>query len=130
MWQIGSIRAAGLTKSQLASTIASRYKAAEIYTNPVFQVFSDSDTKAGDNQLVTIGGQVRSPGQRQWVKGMTLYAAIQAAGGETPYGAMNRVKLYRRGKVYQYDMKDRRSKAILVYANDTIEVPQTNVIGR
>jgi protein involved in polysaccharide export with SLBB domain len=130
MWQIGTIKASGLTKTQLANAIASRYQAAEIYTSPVFQVYSKEDDGALDKQLVTIGGQVRQPGQRQWTKGMTLYGAIQAAGGETPYGAMNRVKLYRRGQVYQYDMKDRRSKAILVYANDTIEVPDKNVIGR
>lgn len=130
MWQIGSVRAAGLTKTELARTIAEKYKAAEIYTDPVFQVFSDSDKNARDNQLLTIGGQVRQPGQRQWTEGMTLYGAIQSAGGETAFGAMNRVKLYRRGKVYQYDMKEQRSKAILVYPNDTIEVPQTNALGR
>ena len=130
MWMIGSLKASGLTKTELANSIAAKYKAAEIYTNPVFQVYSEADTKSGDNQLVTIGGQVRQPGQRQWTKGMTLYAAIQAAGGETPYGAMNRVKLYRRGQVYQYDMKDRRSKSILVQPNDTIEVPQTNILNR
>ncbi|MGB0143646.1 MAG: polysaccharide biosynthesis/export family protein [Akkermansiaceae bacterium] len=129
MWQIGTIKASGLTKTQLADAIASRYKAAEIYTSPVFQVYSKSDDGALDNQLVTIGGQVRAPGQRQWTKGMNLYSAIQAAGGETPYGAMNRVKLYRRGEVYQYDMKERRSKAIEIFPNDIIEVPQKNIIG-
>ncbi len=130
MWQIGSVRAAGLTKSELAQNIAEKYKAAEIYTDPVFQIYSEEDRKSIDNQLLTIGGQVRQPGQRQWTEGMTLYGAIQAAGGETAYAAMNRVKLYRRGQPYVYDMRELKSKAILVYPNDTIEVPQTNILNR
>lgn len=130
MWIIGKVKASGLTKSQLASSIAAKYKAAEIYTNPVFQVFSQEDVETNRNKFVTVGGQVKGSGQKPWTKGMTLYAAIQAAGGETPYGAMNRVKLYRRGKVYQYDMKQSRSKAIGVLPHDIIEVPEQNVWGK
>lgn len=130
MWKIGTVKASGLTKTALANSIANKYKAAQIYTSPVFQVYSKGDEITQDAQMFTVGGQVRQPGQRQWTKGMTLYAAIQSAGGETPYGAMNRVKLYRMGKVYEYNMKDRRSKAIAIKPFDTIEVPQTNILNR
>ena len=129
MWMIGSVKASGMTKDALARSIASKYKAAEIYTNPVFQVFSGEDEKT-KGQFFTVGGQIRSPGQRQWTKGLTLYSAIQGAGGETPYAAMNRVKLYRNGKAYVYDMKRQDHKGVLVYARDVIEVPEANLIGR
>lgn len=130
MWMIGKVKASGLSKSALATKIASQYKAAQIYTNPVFQVFSGEDAKAQDNQFFTVGGQVRSPGQKQWTQGMTLYSAIQGAGGETPYAAMNRVKLYRNGQAYVYDMKRQDHKGVKIYSRDVIEVPEGNLIGR
>ncbi|MDA7908088.1 polysaccharide biosynthesis/export family protein [Akkermansiaceae bacterium] len=130
MWMIGSVKASGMTKDALARSIAAKYKAAEIYTNPVFQVFSGEDAKAQDNQFFTVGGQVRSPGQKQWTNGMTLYSAIQGAGGETPYAAMNRVKLYRNGQAYVYDMKRQDHKGVKIYSRDVIEVPEGNLIGR
>lgn len=130
MWMIGTVKASDMTKDALARSIAAKYKAAEIYTNPVFQVFSGEDAKAQDNQFFTVGGHVRGPGQRQWTKGMTLYSAIQGAGGETPFAAMNRVRLYRNGKAYVYDMKRQEHKAVLIYARDVIEVPEGNLIGR
>jgi len=130
MWMIGSVKATGKSKRELASTIANKYKEAQIYTNPVFQIFSQEDVNAQDKQIVTVGGQVRRPGQQQWTKGLTLYAAIQSAGGETPYAAMKRVRLYREGKVYEYDMDKKASKAIEIVPFDTIEVPQTNIFNQ
>jgi protein involved in polysaccharide export with SLBB domain len=61
---------------------------------------------------------------------MTLYSAIQGAGGETPYAAMNRVKLYRNGQAYVYDMKRQDHKGVKIYSRDVIEVPEGNLIGR
>ena len=130
MWKIGSIKASGMTKSALASSIAAKYKAAQIYTSPVFQVQSKTDERAIDNRIFTVGGQVRSPGQKPWIDGMTLYSAVQAAGGETPYGAVNRVKLYRNGKAYVYDLRKQTHKGVKIYHRDVIEVPETNLIGR
>ncbi len=127
MWKIGRVKASGLTKSALAVSIANKYKAAEIYTGPVFQVFSSADDVANDSQSFTVGGQVRSPGQKPWIKGMTLYSAVQSAGGETPYAAMNRVKLYRNGKAYVYDLRRQEHKAVLVYSRDVVEVPEGNL---
>ncbi|MEN8772504.1 MAG: polysaccharide biosynthesis/export family protein [Akkermansiaceae bacterium] len=130
MWMIGKVKASGLSKSALATKIAGQYRVKQIYTNPVFQVFSGEDAKAQDNQFYTVGGQVRGPGQKQWTNGLTLYSAIQGAGGETTYAAMNRVKLYRNGKAYVYDMKRQEHKSVKVYARDVIEVPEGNLIGR
>jgi protein involved in polysaccharide export with SLBB domain len=61
---------------------------------------------------------------------MTLYSAIQGAGGESPYAAMNRVRLYRNGKKYEYDMKRQDHKSVKIYVRDVIEVPEGNLIGR
>jgi len=130
MWKIGKVKAAGLTKSQLASSIAARFRSAQIYTSPVFQVLSQADGETQDKQMFTIGGQVRAAGQRQWTEGLTLYSAVQSAGGETAYGAVNRVKLYRNGKVYVYNLNIAKHKSVKIYAKDLIEVPQKNFIGK
>lgn len=130
MWYIGKVKAAGLSKEALATSIANKYKAAEIYTGPVFQVFSSTDDQTNDSQSFTVGGQVKSPGQKPWIKGMTLYSAVQSAGGETAFAAMNRVKLYRNGKAYVYDLKRQEHKGVLVYSRDVIEVPEGNIFNR
>jgi hypothetical protein len=43
---------------------------------------------------------------------------------------MNRVRLYRNGKKYEYDMKRQEHKAVKIYVRDVIEVPEGNLIGR
>lgn len=130
MWVIGTIKASGLTTSQLASTIASRYKAAGIYNSPTFIVTSQLDQGDAAVKTYTVGGQVKSPGPRPWSIGMTLFNAVQAAGGHTPFGAINRVKLFRNGSVYTYDLRNDRHKTVKVYEKDMIEVPQTGWNGK
>ena len=130
MWKIGRIKAAGASKAALATTIASRYKAAQIYTSPVFQVMSTKDAETTDNHVFTVGGQVRQSGPKQWTEGLTLYGAVQAAGGESPYGAINRVNLFRNGKRYVYNLKNDKHKSVKIYAKDIIEVPQKKWNGK
>jgi len=128
MWQIGQIKAAGKTKNALGATIASAYKAKGIYTSPTFQVISQSDDQVVAKTF-TVGGQVRQPGPKPYRDGVTLFEAVQAAGGATPFGAMNRVKLFRGGKMKVYNLKNDKTKAIRIYADDTIEVPQKKWTG-
>ncbi len=138
MWKIGKVRAAGLKSAELASNIAAKFKAAQIYSDPVFQVLNraaaDEEMRAKqlveDTKKFTIGGQVKGAGQRQWTKGTTLYAAIQSAGGETAFGAINRVKLYRNGQVYTYNLKIDQHKSVKIYAGDLIEVPEKKWNGK
>ena len=130
MWMIGKVKVSGLTKSNLATKISTEYKKAEIYTYPVFQGCSGADVRSLVSYFYTVCGEVRAPGQKQWTEGMTLYSAIQGAGGESPYAAMNRVRLYRNGKKYEYDMKRQEHKAVKIYVRDVIEVPEGNLIGR
>ena len=55
---------------------------------------------------------------------------MQAAGGESPYGAINRVNLFRNGKRYVYNLKNDKHKSVKIYAKDIIEVPQKKWTGK
>lgn len=126
---IGNVRAAGLSPNSLASNIESAYKSAEIYTSPTIQIIASSDDTVMEN-VVTVGGQVAAPGPVKFQPGLTLYQAVQAARGATPFGSMYRVKLIRNGKLREYDLTKTQSKGVLVRPNDTVEVPQKNIWGR
>jgi hypothetical protein len=43
---------------------------------------------------------------------------------------MYRVKLYRAGKMREYDLTQGQSMSVELLPNDTIEVPQKNIWGR
>lgn len=129
MWAIGRIKASGLTSSSLARKIESAYRGAEIYTDPTIQIFTDSGDSLVQEQ-VTVGGKVRAPGAKPFQTGMTLFDAVMAAGGPTDFGAINRVKLYRNGKVYEYDLTKGNHKLLKVYPRDTIDVPMKNWRGQ
>ncbi|NNC90845.1 MAG: hypothetical protein HKN82_20525, partial [Akkermansiaceae bacterium] len=86
MWQIGSIKAAGLSTDALARKIEAAYRSAEIYTSPTIQIMADSSDNLVQ-QLVTVGGKGRAPGAKPYQRNMTLYQAVMAAGGATEFGA-------------------------------------------
>lgn len=129
MWEVGQIKAAGVDSSTLARRIEAAYKNAEIYTSPTFQVFSSS-ADVLKQQMVTVGGKVRAPGPKAYQKGMTLFQAVSAAGGPTEFGARNRVQVFRNNKAYTYDLNQAKHKLLLVYPNDTINIPDKNWLGR
>jgi len=126
---IGQVRAAGLKAEQLAASLESRYKAAGIYLHPTFQVF-DSNQKTIEQQSVVVGGFVRRPGPVPFSGNLTLWQAIQSAGGATEFGSMGRVKLTRRGKVKQYDANKSQFQQIPLEPDDAIDVPQKNWLGQ
>lgn len=129
MWHIGSIRAAGLKPEVLARKIEKAYVDAEIYTSPTFQIIADSgDTLT--QHLVTVGGQVRSPGPKPFSRGMTLYQAVMAAGGATEFGAIKRISVFRNNKRYTYDLTKGEHKMLKLQPKDTIDVPQTKLFER
>ena len=75
--------------------------------------------------MVHIGGQVGRTGPVKFQRGLTLWQAIQTAGGPTPFGTIKRVKITRAGKQRQYDLTgSSRTCNIPLEPNDTIEVPQ------
>lgn len=131
MWKIGSLKAEGKIKSDFAKEISEAYKKAGIFDTAVFQIISHDAHPINVNQImITIGGQVRSPGQKQWRKGMTLADALKAGGGKTPYAAIKRVKLYRNGKAYVYDLTREKHGLLKIYPRDVIEVPELNITSR
>jgi polysaccharide export outer membrane protein len=121
---IGQVRAAGLRPEVLAATLESRYRSAQIYRNPTFQVVASTEGSMLEDSVVHIGGQVGRTGPVKYTRGLTLYQAIQAAGGPTPFGTLKRVKVLRAGKQRQYDLTQLQFMQIPLEPNDTVEVPQ------
>jgi polysaccharide export outer membrane protein len=121
---IGAVRAAGLKPEALAATLEARYRAAEIYRNPAFQVMANEEETMLDKNMVHIGGQVVRSGPVPYQRGLTLWQAIQAAGGPTPFGTLQRVKVLRDGKQRQYDVTQVEAMQVQLQPNDAIDVPQ------
>ncbi len=128
MPMIGLVRAAGLRSDQLAQSIQNRYIAAGIYSNPTIQVISSGEEDVS-RDMVHVGGLVRRPGPVPYVRGLTIYQAVQAAGGPTEFGSMRRVTLFRGTSQKQYDLRKAQFMRIPLEANDTIEVPQKDWRG-
>ena len=127
---IGELPAAGLEAGELAKSIQKNYKDEGYFNDAVIQIIADSDQIAPKEHLVHLGGQVRAPGARSFRKGLTIFQAVQAGGGPTEFGAMNRIKLLRNGKQQIIDLEDPAGKVIVAEANDTIKVPKKNWLGR
>lgn len=127
---IGTMRAAGLRPETLAATIQNAYRSAEIYNNPTIQVVSTTEGGGVREQMVHIGGQVRRPGPAKFNNNLTIYQAVQAAGGATEFGSLKRVKLYRNGKTQTFDLTNPQFMRVPLRPDDTIEVPQKNWLGQ
>lgn len=119
---VGKINAAGKTTEQLARDIEKAYVDAKIFIEPAVEA-ALAKSKAPDVHVIHIGGEVRRPGPIAFTEGMTLWEAIQAAGGATEFGSLKRVKLYRDGKQTTYDMTNKEALSVPLKVNDTIEVP-------
>lgn len=126
---LGQVRAAGMSNAALQSSLQQRYKSAGIYVNPTIQVIVDAEGGDVAQESVTVGGQVRRPGPVVYKRELTLWQAIQAAGGATEFGSMRRVTLYRDGNKKTYDVTKAQFMAIPLQRNDTIEVPQKTPWG-
>ncbi len=127
---IGEIRAAGLESDELAKAIENAYREGEIYPDPTIAVIANGIEDDVVNQVVHVGGNVRVTGARPFAKGLTVFQAIQAAGGPNEFGAMNRVILLRGGKEQVIDLEGLAGKGVISMPNDTIEVPAKKWNGR
>ena len=126
------IKASGISGAALSRRIEDAYKTAEIYNNPLINIITDKD-RAGqkiDNELVSVGGHVKSPGLKPYTRGMTLSQAVTSAGGANAFGSMRRVTLLRNNKMYTYDLKNIKHMQEKVYPGDSITVPQKNWLGQ
>ena len=126
---IGQVRAAGLRNEQLAAILESRYRQSGIYRNPTIQVITNTVNGEVNQESVTIGGQVRKTGPIPFTKELTLWQAIQSAGGPTEFGSMKRVRLTREGQTKEYNLKKPQFQSISLQRNDAIEIPEKNPFG-
>ena len=82
-------------------------------------------------QTVSVGGEVREAGNINWVAGMTVTSAINAAKGMTDYAAKERVLLTRSTKVLvKVNVKkalEDPSQDLKVYPGDKIEGPRRSI---
>jgi len=126
---VGKIQAAGLTSEALSDLIEASYIKAGIYENPTIQVFADRGFDGPQEQFVHVGGQVRKTGRVNFQKGLTLYQAVQAAGGTTEFGSMKRVQLLRDGKTQSFDLTKPEFMTFPVKPSDTLIVPQKTIFN-
>jgi polysaccharide export outer membrane protein len=126
---IGAMRAAGLRPESLSAAIQSAYKSAGIYTDPTIQVIWTQEGGGVRTQVVHVGGHVRKTGPVPFQRNLTIWQAVQSAGGATEFGSLKRVKLYRAGKTQTYNLESQDSKHIPLQPDDTLEVPEKNILG-
>jgi protein involved in polysaccharide export with SLBB domain len=126
---LGPMRAAGLRSEQLQSSLQAAYRTARYYRNPTIQVIVTANVANPNQESVTVGGQVRKSGPIPYAKELTLWSAIQAAGGATEFGSMKRVTLTRDGRSKQYDVTKPQFMQIPLQRNDTVDVPQKGILG-
>lgn len=124
---VGEIQAAGLDSDQLAKSIQKAYRDGDIFKEAVIQVISNQNEIQPVAEVVHVGGKVQKTGQTPFTKGLTVYQAVQAAGGPTDFGAMSRVILWRDGKQQEINLTTAEGKAVVTKPNDTIEVPAKGV---
>lgn len=127
----GGIKASGLTSADLSRKIESAYKKAGIYKTPRISVVSTKDEalKPIDVLEVSVGGHVKAVGLRPYKRNMTLFDAVTAAGGASPFGSIKRVELHRGKEKNIYDLRTQKGMSIKVKAGDKIIVPQKGPFG-
>jgi polysaccharide export outer membrane protein len=126
---IGTMRAAGLRPEALAASIQNAYKSAEIYTDPTIQVVWTTEAGGVRSQVVHVGGFVRKTGPIAFQRNLTIWQAVQAAGGPSEFGSLRRVKLYRSGRTQTFDIENAQFKQIPLQPDDTLEIPEKNIWG-
>jgi protein involved in polysaccharide export with SLBB domain len=117
------LRAVGLTPTALQKLIAQAFIDGEIYSHPSVMISIIGD-HGRDQQVITVGGEVKQPGDIAYRPGINLYAAINKASGPTEFAQMGRIKLIRGKTERVIDLrKVTAENNILLEAGDQIVVP-------
>lgn len=126
---VGTIEVAGKSPEELAPLIEARLRASYV-RNPRVTV----NVVETVSQVVTVDGEVRTPGMYPVVGRMTLMRAIARAQGTTEYARTNHVVLFRtvegRQMAALYDLRAIRLGAYEdpeIYPNDVVEVGESAV---
>jgi polysaccharide export outer membrane protein len=117
---VGSIKAAGLTTSELAERIQANYV-------PRYYVRCNVTVLVAQ-RFFYVGGEVRNPGRFPWSDDTTLMKAINTSSGFTDYANRRKVQLTRGGKVDVYNCEDLQRNPVKdppIRPGDTITVPRS-----
>ncbi len=119
---LNEVQASGMKPSELERKIVSLYKGQEIYTHPTVTVNVDT---TGIERVVTVGGAVTKPGPIPYRPGLTAGAALDSAGGATPFGKLRETKLIRSGKEFVLDLRKaaNRDSETAMEPGDRLVVP-------
>ncbi len=117
---IGSLRAQGLSTSELADQIQKAYV-------PKYYVRCTT-TVLAPVRFFYVGGEVRAPSRYPWAKDLTLSRAINAAGGFTDFANRSRVEIARGKTKLVFDCEAIRrqpDKDVAIQPGDSIYVPRS-----
>ena len=118
---IGTIKAAGLTTSELADRVQANYV-------PRYYVRCTATVLVAQ-RFFYVGGEVRSPGRFPWSEDITLMKAINTAGGFTDYANRGHVELARGKEPLQTfncdQIQQNPAKDVPVRPGDTVTVPRS-----
>lgn len=124
MWKIEKVKVAGLNPTEIAQSIAKKYREMGIYKNPTIQVQRDL-TGHGDAKAVNTRGAVAKVGRVLWMEKMTIFDVLDKAGGVTNLRGLKEVRIHRNGKILTHNLFKEDNESIRIYPGDTIEVPTT-----
>jgi polysaccharide export outer membrane protein len=122
---VGDIAAAGVTASQLSSTLTERFR--EYVTTPVVTVI----VAEAAPPMVYVMGEVRTPGS-QVIRGpLTVLQALAVAGGFNEFANTKKIRILRRGtdgavQSIKFNYKDALAhpeQPMLLQPGDTVIVP-------
>jgi protein involved in polysaccharide export with SLBB domain len=112
---MGTIRAAGLTKSELEQVITTQLKT-QYLRNPKVTVDVVS------YRPFYVLGEVQKPGEYQFRSGLNVLSAIAIAGGATYRAAPSKVLIQRSGTTQEKEYP--QSSTVLVMPGDVVRVPE------
>ncbi|MDR0534416.1 MAG: polysaccharide biosynthesis/export family protein [Verrucomicrobiales bacterium] len=122
MPMIGNVKAAGVTVADLKNTIETLYKSNRIYTNPNITIYTQQE------RYVSVNGEVKTPQQIIYYRGITALTALAQAGGFTDYANRRKCKLLRGDKVIEFNAQEIQNdpkKDIPLLPNDRIQVDRS-----
>jgi polysaccharide export outer membrane protein len=117
---IGSIRASGKTSGELQNEIHDLY-VPKYYVNLTITVRSEA-------RFYYVGGEVKSPGPKEYLGDTDIVKAIQAAGDFTDFAKKTKVSLTRGGRTEIINCKKAIANPqynVPVYPGDKIVVPRS-----
>ena len=123
MPHVGKVGVAGKTQAEAQAAIEKAYAVSGVYAALTVTVEVPNAVR-----FIYIGGDVRASQRMPFTPDLTLFGAINAAGGFTDYADQGKVSLLRGNDVYVINVKAIRNKPaldVILKPGDKIEVPQS-----